>query len=70
GPMDLVLSQAELNTAKVIDAGGRLVAPGLVDPHTHVVHCGSREMEYGMRLAGTPYIEILKAGGGILNSVR
>ncbi|MDD4657941.1 MAG: imidazolonepropionase [Eubacteriales bacterium] len=70
GPMEQVLSKVELSTAKIIDAGGRLVTPGLIDPHTHVVHCGSREMEYGMRLAGTPYIEILKAGGGILNSVR
>mgnify|MGYP000969600863 CR=1 FL=1 len=69
GPVEQVSNQVELNSAKIIDAGGRLVTPGLIDPHTHVVHCGSREMEYGMRLAGTPYIEILKAGGGILNSV-
>lgn len=70
GPLEQVSNQVELNSAKIIDAGGRIVTPGLIDPHTHVVHCGSREMEYGMRLAGTPYIEILKAGGGILNSVR
>lgn len=70
GPLEQVSQQAELSSARVIDAGGRLVTPGLVDPHTHVVHWGSREMEYSLRLAGTPYIEILKAGGGILNSVR
>lgn len=69
GPLEQVSQQAELSSARVIDAGGRLVTPGLVDPHTHVVHWGSREMEYSLRLAGTPYIEILKAGGGILNSV-
>jgi len=60
----------DFSGTKIVDAGGRLVTPGLVDPHTHVVHYGSREREYGMRIAGTPYIEILKAGGGILNSVR
>jgi imidazolonepropionase len=70
GPLEQVLAQVDAATAKIIDAGGRLAAPGLVDPHTHVVHCGSREREYELRLAGTPYIEILKAGGGILNSVR
>jgi len=70
GPMEQVFAQVDSTTAKKINAGGRLAAPGLVDPHTHVVHCGSREREYGLRLAGTPYIEILKAGGGILNSVR
>lgn len=68
GPSEQVLSRIE--PAAVVDAGGRLVAPGLVDSHTHVVHVGSREKEYGPRLAGTPYIEILKAGGGILSSVR
>lgn len=69
GPLEEVSSQVDLSGAKVIDTGGRLVTPGLIDPHTHVVHFGSREREYGMRLAGTPYIEILKNGGGILSSV-
>lgn len=71
GPLEQVKSQAVIDAdTEIIDAGGRLVTPGLVDPHTHVVHYGSREQEYQMRLEGTPYIEILKAGGGILNSVR
>lgn len=69
GPLEEVSSQVDFSGAKVIDTGGRLVTPGLIDPHTHVVHFGSREREYGMRLAGTPYIEILKNGGGILSSV-
>mgnify|MGYP000870040201 CR=1 FL=1 len=70
GPLEELSSQLDFAGAEVIDAGGRLVTPGLVDPHTHVIHCGSREREYNMRLAGMPYLEIHKAGGGILNSVR
>mgnify|MGYP000896858526 CR=1 FL=1 len=69
GPIEAVAREVDIGAAQVVDAGGRLVTPGLVDPHTHVVHSGSREREYNLRLQGTPYIEILKAGGGILNSV-
>ena len=70
GPLEEVNQKVDAGDATVVDAGGRLVTPGLIDPHTHVVHYGSREQEYGMRLAGTPYIDILKAGGGILRSVE
>lgn len=70
GPLEEVHTKVDMSGAEVIDAAGRLVAPGLIDPHTHVVHYGSREQEYEMRLSGTPYIDILKAGGGILRSVK
>lgn len=70
GPLDQVAGAVDLSAARVLDARGRLVTPGLVDPHTHVVHVGSREREYTMRLQGIPYIEIHKAGGGILSSVN
>ncbi len=71
GPEDEIRNKIEMSgETALIDAGGRLVTPGLVDPHTHVAHYGSREQEYQMRLEGVPYIDILKAGGGILNSVR
>lgn len=53
-----------------IDAAGGTVVPGLVDCHTHVVFAGSREDEFVRRLRGASYIDILEAGGGILNSVR
>jgi len=53
-----------------IDCGGRCVIPGFVDPHTHMCFARRREEEFSLRLEGTPYLEILKRGGGILSSVR
>ncbi|MEQ6378251.1 imidazolonepropionase [Bacillaceae bacterium S4-13-56] len=60
----------ELSAKKVVDAQGKLVSPGLVDPHTHLVHGGSREKEMALKQAGVPYLEILKQGGGILSTVE
>ncbi|SFX73563.1 imidazolonepropionase [Thermoactinomyces sp. DSM 45891] len=59
-----------LPIAKDLDAQGRLVTPGLIDPHTHLVHGGSREHELDLKLKGVPYLEILAQGGGILNTVQ
>lgn len=59
----------KLKSTEVIDAEARLVMPGLVDPHTHLVHYGSRENELELKLKGTSYIDILKSGGGILSTV-
>ncbi|MEO0181582.1 MAG: imidazolonepropionase [candidate division WOR-3 bacterium] len=56
--------------AEVIDAGGRCAMPGLVDPHTHLVYAGNRALEFAQRLSGADYLEILRAGGGILSTVR
>lgn len=51
------------------DVQGRLVTPGLIDCHTHVVHGGNRALEFEMRLNGATYEEIARAGGGILSTV-
>jgi imidazolonepropionase len=56
--------------APIIDAQGKVVLPGFVDCHTHLVFAGTREDEFLMRLSGRTYEEILKAGGGILNTVQ
>ncbi|HLR51408.1 MAG TPA: imidazolonepropionase [Candidatus Avamphibacillus sp.] len=53
-----------------IDATGKIVTPGLIDPHTHLVHAGTRENEYAMRLKGKSYMEIMNAGGGIHATTR
>ncbi|MBI4928061.1 MAG: imidazolonepropionase [Anaerolineae bacterium] len=53
-----------------IDASGRVVMPGFVDPHTHLVWAGDRAAEFEMRLQGKTYLEIMAAGGGIVSTVR
>ncbi len=53
-----------------LDLGGRLVTPGLVDCHTHIVFGGDRAREFEMRLEGATYEDIARAGGGIVSSVR
>ena len=52
-----------------IPCGGRLLTPGLVDPHTHLVHAGDRAAEWEQRLAGATYEQIARAGGGIASTV-
>ncbi|WP_018133572.1 imidazolonepropionase [Effusibacillus pohliae] len=71
GAEDEVLQQiGRLPVTQRIDAQGRLVTPGLIDPHTHLVHGGSREHELALKLQGVSYLEILAQGGGILSTVR
>ncbi len=69
GTGDVYKNYLENHTA-VVDATGLVMTPGLVDSHTHLVHAGSREHELTMKLEGYSYLDILKAGGGILNTVQ
>ncbi|HDM8224902.1 TPA: imidazolonepropionase [Vibrio campbellii] len=55
---------------QTIDLQGKLLLPGLIDCHTHLVYTGNRANEFEMRLNGVPYEEIAKQGGGILSTVR
>jgi len=59
-----------LSADNTIDCEGALVTPGLVDAHTHLVFGGWRQNEFPLKLAGVPYLEILRQGGGILNTVN
>lgn len=55
---------------EMLDAGGCVVLPAFVDCHTHACWAGNRFDEFELRLAGADYLEILKAGGGIMSTVR
>ena len=65
-----VAKHIEAPGAKVIDVSGKVVVPGFVDPHTHLVWAGSREHELEWKLKGKSYQEILADGGGIHRTVR
>jgi len=54
----------------LLDAYGCVVMPGFVDPHTHLIWGGDRAAEFEMKMGGTPYLDILGAGGGIISTVR
>ncbi len=53
-----------------VDLGARLVTPGLIDCHTHIVFGGDRAREFELRLQGASYAEVARAGGGIVSTVR
>jgi imidazolonepropionase len=74
GRIAFVGADADLPTPddahRTIDCEGRLITPGLIDCHTHLVHGGNRAREFEMRLAGASYADIAVAGGGIASTVR
>ena len=59
-----------LDAADIVDCGGRLVSPALIDPHTHLVYAGDRAHEWKQRLEGASYEEIARAGGGIVSTMQ
>lgn len=74
GEIVAVGTTAELRPAytarQTIDASGKVVCPGFVDPHTHVVYAGDRAAEFELRIKGATYMEIMQAGGGITSTMR
>jgi imidazolonepropionase len=69
GPYDELRAHIP-SDAKIIDACGRLITPGFVDAHTHLVFAGNRAAEFEQRIAGATYQQIAAAGGGILSTVK
>ena len=61
---------AAARKAEKLDVGGRVILPGFVDSHTHLIHAASRADEYELKIQGAGYEEIARKGGGILNSVK
>lgn len=64
------LPKSEAEGLGAVDLGGRVVMPGLVECHTHLVFAGSRSREFGLRVQGVSYEEIGRQGGGILSTVK
>jgi len=65
-----VEARKDAKGAQKLDVGGRVVLPGFVDSHTHLIHAASRAEEYELKIRGASYEEIARKGGGILNSVK
>jgi len=71
GKTEEVLAKIKIDkNSKVINAKGKVLSPGFVDPHTHPVFARTREEEFELRIRGKSYKEIAQAGGGIKSSVR
>lgn len=68
GPREVVLPGLE--AAAGVDCAGRLVLPGFVDAHTHLIWAGDRAAEFELRVAGASYLDLMAAGGGIMSTVR
>ncbi len=64
------LKTKDLHTEQAIDGQGKLLTPGLIDCHTHLIYAGNRANEFEMRLNGASYQELAEAGGGILSTVK
>src|SRR5437763_15948145 len=74
GKIDIVGSSAEIEKkskdVEIVDLGGRVVLPGFIDAHTHLVFAGNRLDDFERRARGETYEQIAKAGGGIWSTVE
>jgi imidazolonepropionase len=74
GIIDGIGTNAEIHrgfeAGNSIDAGGKVVCPAFIDPHTHVVFAGDRINEFELKIKGADYLEIMAAGGGIINTAK
>ncbi|MGB2628309.1 MAG: imidazolonepropionase [Candidatus Acidiferrum sp.] len=70
GPRAKIESSPAARLAEKLDVSGRVILPGFVDSHTHLIHAASRAEEYELKIKGASYEEIARKGGGILNSVK
>lgn len=70
GASERVRREYRVDDERILDAAGGVVLPGFVDCHTHLVFAGDRSAEWEARMQGKPYLEILREGGGILNTVE
>ncbi|MCP4010110.1 MAG: imidazolonepropionase [Proteobacteria bacterium] len=69
GPMASIPDELTSQSAELLDCGNRLLTPGLIDCHTHIVYAGDRATEFEKRLQGASYEEIAQSGGGINSTV-
>lgn len=65
-----VLLERKFHARTIVDADDQIILPGFVDPHTHLVFGGAREGEFQKRITGVPYMEVLRKGGGIFETVN
>jgi len=64
------LLERKFRARRTIDAEDEIILPGFVDPHTHLVFAGARDGEFQLRIAGASYMDVLRKGGGIIETVN
>ena len=64
------LLERKFRARRTMDAEDQIILPGFVDPHTHLIFAGAREAEFQLRIAGASYMDVLRKGGGIIETVN